>query len=205
MATAQAGNGNQQVRRPRKQANSVTIQGNLAVKPELRHAGSGPEATPVTTLAVYNSEIVQGVQQTNRINVVLFGKMAEDAVQHLNQGREVIVTGRLRQRSYEDRTSPAAKALGQPITRSTVEIIARECIWGFDPAFARQQATSAQGDASVEPADAPTAQQAQAEPAQPAMVPADPPGEQPAAEGVPVAAAAAPDGAPGGTEEDIPF
>lgn len=115
-----------QVYRPRKQTNSVVVKGNLAAKPELRKAGE----TSVTSLAIYNSEIVQGIQQTNRLTAVLFGKMAEDAVQYLEQGREVTVTGRLRQRSYEDVNSPSAKALGQPIVRSTVEIVARECEWG---------------------------------------------------------------------------
>lgn len=194
-------------RRLRKQTNSAVVKGNLAVKPELRMAGQ----TPVTTLAVYNSEIVNGVQQTNRLHVVLFGKMAEDAVKYLDQGREVTVVGRLRSRTYDDVNSPEAKKLGEPIRRTRVEIIAREVEWGFDPSRARQAQGEPEATSEPEPAG-PTAEEiaaaqailAAAAPAQasaiqpePALQADEPPAEAPDVQNDLVAAAATP--------EDIPF
>ena len=223
MSTAQAGNGTR--RRPRNQTNLAVIRGNLAEKPVLRKAGNSPDAASVTTLRIANGEIINGEQHTNFVQATLWGRAAEDAVRYLDKGREVTVTGKLRQRSYNDVNSPQAQKLGEPIRRTVVEIVVQPggCEWGFNPNLNRQNGEQPADDQPVaaEPAadpapepepepqsDEPTAEQLAAAMAlierattpQSAMQPqaqlqADEPSDAPASPDVPVEPA----------QKDIPF
>lgn len=78
--------------------------GNLGKDPEVRYTQSGN--------AVCNLRIAcndrkkdgdQWVDHTEWIDVVTFGKVAENCGQYLKKGRQVCVEGRLQTRSYKDK------------------------------------------------------------------------------------------------------
>ncbi|MEU6325513.1 single-stranded DNA-binding protein [Streptomyces sp. NPDC047009] len=99
----------------------VTVVGNLTADPELRHTSSGiPVAgfTIASTPRVFDrerNEFVDGEPLFLRCS--LWRQAGENAAQSLTRGMRVIVTGRLRQRSFDDK---------EGIHRTTVEIDVEE-------------------------------------------------------------------------------
>lgn len=85
----------------------ITLIGNLTADPELRYAKSGHAVanfTVASTPRTYDkqrNEWVDGEALFMRCS--LWRQPAENAVESLRKGMRVIVTGRLRQRSFEDR------------------------------------------------------------------------------------------------------
>src|SRR4051794_41425326 len=101
--------------------NNVTLIGNITRDPELRFTPSGQAPAPFG-LAVnrrwQNRQSGDWEEATSFFNVVCWREMAENASESLQKGSRVIVTGRLEQRSWEDRESGDK--------RSTVEVVADE-------------------------------------------------------------------------------
>ena len=97
---------------------TVTLVGNLTRDPELRFT-TGGRGTANFGIAVSRRYQVNNEwqEQTSFFNIVAWGTLAENAAATLNKGHRVIVTGRLEQRSYDDKE-------GQK--KSIVEIIADE-------------------------------------------------------------------------------
>lgn len=96
------------------------IMGNLTRDPELRTTASG---TTVCSLGVavnrtYRDASGNNVESVSYINCTAWGRAAETMNQYLKKGDGVLISGRLDQRSWED------KATGQK--RSTVEIVVEE-------------------------------------------------------------------------------
>jgi len=84
--------------------NRIILIGNLVDDPKLRYT---PSTSPVANfrLAVntrFRSANAEGPQdETLFIDIVVFGKQAETCTQYLTKGRQVLVEGRLRIRSWE--------------------------------------------------------------------------------------------------------
>jgi single-strand DNA-binding protein len=82
--------------------NKVILIGNLTKDPEIRYTPSG---TPVANLRLaVNHKYKQGEdlkEEVCYIDVVVFGKQAENCGQYLNKGQSVIVDGRLQERRWE--------------------------------------------------------------------------------------------------------
>jgi len=101
--------------------NSVTLVGNITRDPELRFTASG-QATATFGLAVnrrwQNRQTNEWEEATSFFNIVCWREMAENASESLTKGARIIVTGRLEQRSWEDRESGDK--------RSVVEVVADE-------------------------------------------------------------------------------
>lgn len=97
--------------------NKVIMVGNLTRDPELRYTAQG---TPVATLRLaVNTKYKSGdenKEETLFIDTVVWGKMAETCGQYLSKGRQVLIEGRLQERSWESD--------GQ--RKSKMEIVARE-------------------------------------------------------------------------------
>lgn len=95
---------------------NVTIVGNLTRDPELRFTAAG---RGVCSLGVAVSRRYQvnndWKEETSFFNVTVWGQLGENAAASLVKGARVIVTGRLEQRSYEDKEGNK---------RSTIEIVA---------------------------------------------------------------------------------
>jgi single-strand DNA-binding protein len=85
-------------------ANTITIAGNLTRDPDLRFTPNG-RATASFGVAVNNdwTDPATGERResTDFFDVVVWGKPAENAAQSLSKGQEVVVSGRLQQRSWE--------------------------------------------------------------------------------------------------------
>ncbi|MDT0176908.1 single-stranded DNA-binding protein [Enterobacter sp. BRE11] len=85
--------------------NKVIIIGNLGQDPEIRYTASG---SAVANLSVGVSEqwkdktTGEKKQHTEWMRVVLFGKLAEVAGEHLRKGSQVYIEGQLRTRKWQD-------------------------------------------------------------------------------------------------------
>ncbi|MFF3061461.1 single-stranded DNA-binding protein [Streptomyces sp. NPDC057909] len=118
----------------------VTVVGNLTADPELRHTNSGiPVAgfTIASTPRVFDrdrSEFVDGEPLFLRCS--LWRQAGENAAQSLTRGTRVIVTGRLKQRTFDDK---------EGIRRTTVEIDAEEVAASLAYATAKVTKTYHQG------------------------------------------------------------
>ncbi|MCL6633340.1 MAG: single-stranded DNA-binding protein [Alicyclobacillus herbarius] len=83
--------------------NRVVLIGRLTADPILRYTQSGT-AVGSFTLAVNRMHTNQnGEQEADFINIVTWGKTAENCAQYLHKGRLAAVDGRLQIRSYENR------------------------------------------------------------------------------------------------------
>lgn len=95
----------------------VTISGNLTHDPELRVMGSGTAklAFSVACSHMWTDQSGEKQEKTSFFNVVAWRNLAEDAAEILEKGLRVTVTGRLEQRTYEDKEGN---------NRSVVEVVA---------------------------------------------------------------------------------
>ncbi len=101
--------------------NTVTVVGNVTRDPELRFTNSG-QATASFGLAVnrrwQNRQTQEWDEQVSFFDVVCWREMAENVSESLTKGSRVVVTGRLEQRSWEDKNTGDK--------RSKIEIVADE-------------------------------------------------------------------------------
>jgi len=101
--------------------NTVTVVGNVTRDPELRFTNSGL-ATASFGLAVnrrwQNRQTQELEEQVSFFDVVCWREMAENVSESLTKGSRVVVTGRLEQRSWEDKNTGDK--------RSKIEIVADE-------------------------------------------------------------------------------
>jgi len=82
--------------------NKVILMGNLTRDPELRY---NPNGTAVASFSIALSrKYKQGEEfkeEVSYIDIVVWGKQAENCGQYLSKGRGVLVEGRLQQRRWE--------------------------------------------------------------------------------------------------------
>jgi len=82
--------------------NKVILMGNLTRDPELRY---NPNNTAVASFSLaLNRKYKQGEEwkeEVSYIDVVVFGKQAENCSQYLSKGSSALVEGRLQQRRWE--------------------------------------------------------------------------------------------------------
>lgn len=83
----------------------VTIAGNIAQDPEMRFmpSGAGKLSFSVACSHYWTDQAGEKQEKTSFFNVVAWRNLAEDAANILEKGMRVVVTGRLEQRSYEDK------------------------------------------------------------------------------------------------------
>ena len=89
-----------------KGVNKVTLLGNLGREPEFRTTSNG---IPVCTLNVatsdnYKDKSGEWKEATEWHRVVLWNRLAETADKYLKKGSRVYLEGKLKTRSYEDKT-----------------------------------------------------------------------------------------------------
>ena len=85
--------------------NRAWILGNLGKDPELRFTPSGHAVArfSVATSDQWTDKDGQKQERTEWHNVVVWGKSAEACGHHLAKGRQVLVEGSIRSRSYDDK------------------------------------------------------------------------------------------------------
>jgi|SRR5271157_4756892 len=85
--------------------NLVVISGNLTKDPELKYLGSGT-AVCSFTLALnnkYKNSSGEIIEEVSYIDVVAFGKSAENCTENLHKGSRATIQGRLKQERWEDK------------------------------------------------------------------------------------------------------
>jgi len=101
-------------------ASPTTLTGNLTSDPELRFLGDSNSAKLSFSIACnhyWTDQSGERQEKTSFFNCVAWRNLAEDAANVLEKGMRVVVTGRLEQRTYEDKDGN---------NRSIVELIADE-------------------------------------------------------------------------------
>lgn len=112
-------------------ATTITLAGNLRRRPELRYTATG---VPVANFRVASTERIKtadGWKDGDSIflTVNAWRDLAEHAAESLHRGDRVVVTGRVRQRTYETRggenrtvTEVEASDVGVSLQRVTVKV-----------------------------------------------------------------------------------
>ena len=104
--------------------NKVIMVGNLAADPELRYTAQG---TPVANLRLaVNSNVKSGDEWKEEvlfISVTVWGKQGESCSQYLSKGRQVLVEGRLQERSWEQ---DGQKKYKMEIVANTVKFLGKK-------------------------------------------------------------------------------
>lgn len=100
--------------------NKVILIGNLTRDPETRSTPSGQTVTNFSLAVNRTWKGADGQQQeaVSYINCVAWGKPGEIIAQYLSKGRPLLVSGRLDQRSWEDKETGGK--------RSTVEVVVED-------------------------------------------------------------------------------
>lgn len=97
--------------------NKVIIAGNLTRDPEVKHVGSGTACCQMS-LAVNRTWFDKAKnakqEETTFVDVTLWGKQAETAGEYLSKGKSVLIEGRLKLDTWDD------KATGQKRSKLTV-------------------------------------------------------------------------------------
>ena len=119
--------------------NQITIVGNLTDDPELRYTANG--AAVANFRVAYSTRIRDAAGDwtdgdTSFFTVNCWRALAENAAESLTRGTRVVVTGRLKQRSWENQEGEK---------RSVVEIVADEIGPSLRWATARVEKTSGGG------------------------------------------------------------
>jgi single-strand DNA-binding protein len=87
--------------------NRVILLGNLTRDPELRYIPSGTAVTEIGLAVNDRRKTATGewVDETTFVDVTLWGRTAEIATEYLNKGSPVLIEGRLKLDSWQDKTS----------------------------------------------------------------------------------------------------
>jgi single-strand DNA-binding protein len=100
--------------------NKVILLGNLTADPETRTTPSGQSVTSFSLAVNRTWNDAQGNRQeeTSFINCTAWGARGETIAKYVGKGRQLLVSGRLQQRSWDD------KDTGKK--RSTIDVIVEE-------------------------------------------------------------------------------
>jgi len=105
--------------------NKVILIGNLTRDPELRYT---PQGTSVCNFGIaVNRKYKQGdemKEEVTFINIVVFGKQADNCGQYLNKGNPVLVEGRLQERRWE--TEEGQKRSKHEVVAQSVQFLPRK-------------------------------------------------------------------------------
>lgn len=84
--------------------NKVIIVGNLGRDPEVRYTNNGKAVCNLRVAATERTKKGdEWVDHTEWVNVVVFGRSAENCGQYLAKGRQVYVEGKLREKKWQDK------------------------------------------------------------------------------------------------------
>lgn len=79
--------------------NSITLEGHVVAKPEIKVVNGKNGETSVTNFRVGCARTFGG--QSDFFNVVVWGKVAENCAKYLDKGSHVFIVGELQTRDYE--------------------------------------------------------------------------------------------------------
>jgi single-strand DNA-binding protein len=88
--------------------NKVILLGNLTRDPELRYTPQGSAVCEFALALNYvytNKQTGQKVEEVSFIDIVAWGKTGEICAEYLKKGRQVMIEGRLKQDTWEDKNT----------------------------------------------------------------------------------------------------
>lgn len=89
--------------------NNISLQGRLVANPELKATTSGKH---VCRFSIANSQKgANGEEKTDFIDCVAWNKTAEFLCNHFTKGKEILLTGRLSTRNYENTDGKSVKVV----------------------------------------------------------------------------------------------
>ena len=97
--------------------NTVTLQGRLTAKPELKVTPSGAAVTSFTLAVDRDTKDESGNRQADFINIVAWKSTAEFIEKYFDKGSQIIIEGRLQVRKWQD---------GNGNNRYSTEVVARQ-------------------------------------------------------------------------------
>lgn len=95
--------------------------GNLTRDPESRYT-QGANPTSMCRFSIAINDGFGEKQETNYINIVTFGKLADNCIQYLSKGKKVAVTGRIKTGAYTSQQT-GQKVYTTDIIASSVEFL----------------------------------------------------------------------------------
>ena len=97
--------------------NKAFLLGNLGKDPETKNLDSGQTLTkfPLATSRKYKNKDGEVVEDTTWHNIIVWGKLGDTCGKYLTKGRQVLVEGEIRTRSYEQ----------EGVKKYTTEIVAQ--------------------------------------------------------------------------------
>lgn len=100
--------------------NKVVLLGNLTADPEMRTTPSGQNVTSFSLAVnrVYNNAQGERQEETSFINCTAWGRTGETIAKYVAKGRQLLVSGRLQQRTWQD------KDTGK--NRSAIDVVVEE-------------------------------------------------------------------------------
>lgn len=123
--------------------NKVILMGNLTADPETRTTPNGQNVTSFS-LAInrtWNNANGERQEETSFINCTAWGKTGETIAKYVSKGRQLLVSGRLQQRTWQD------KDTGK--NRSAIDVVVEE--FSFVSDGSRGGASSGSAVPSSEP------------------------------------------------------
>jgi len=135
----------------------VTLVGNITADPKLEYLnnGAGKLTFSVAVNHYWTDQSGEKQEKTSFFNIVAWRTLAEDGGNVLAKGSKVVVTGRLEQRSWEDKE-------GQK--RSTIEVVADNIglsVYGIDTYTKKVKETGAKSETTPKPRTVTPKKQAQ--------------------------------------------
>lgn len=97
--------------------NNVMLIGRLTKDPESKYLPSG---MAVVEFSIANNYYMsnKGSNEVNYFDVVAFGKMAETVAKYLTKGKQIAITGTLRQERWQDKDTNTARSKVRIIMQS---------------------------------------------------------------------------------------
>lgn len=85
--------------------NKFQFLGRLTKEPEVRYTANNNTQVTTFTIAVNRKFVAQGAErQSDFFNLTSFGKTAEFCAKYFKKGQQVLVEGRIQNRTWEDQT-----------------------------------------------------------------------------------------------------
>lgn len=85
--------------------NKFQFLGRLTKDPEVRYTSGNNTQVTAFTIAVNRKYVAQGAErQSDFFNLSAFGKMAEFVSKYFTKGQQILVEGRIQNRTWEDQT-----------------------------------------------------------------------------------------------------
>jgi single-strand DNA-binding protein len=136
--------------------NRVILAGNLTRDPELRYTPKGTAVSRIT-LAVnrnYQTETGERKEEVTFIDVDVWGRQAETIAQYMRKGRPLLVEGRLKLDTWEDKNTHQKQSKLKVVLESFTFIDSRGGQEGAGPAPEAPRPRPAQAAAPAPAADA---------------------------------------------------